>query len=151
MTLETMDEAAVIHYITSAFAGVHVVTDKGNSFFLDDAESKLPFATLVTNDDYDYFSDLGRPMVFRLNIGVSKPTFVALFGAPPSAPGAAGVVSTGHDFTALDQLMPHPVYGHMLWVCVLNPSRATFEVVRPLLAEAYSLAVRRRAKRGPRR
>jgi hypothetical protein len=40
--------------------------------------------------------------------------------------------------------MPHPVYGRMYWVCVLNPSEETFETkVRRLLAEAYDLAVSR--------
>jgi predicted DNA-binding protein (MmcQ/YjbR family) len=38
----------------------------------------------------------------------------------------------------------------MSWVCVLNPSAATFEAVRPLLAEAYELAVSKRAKRAAR-
>jgi len=33
--------------------------------------------------------------------------------------------------TALDQLMPHPVYGRMFWVCVLNPSDVTFQKVQP--------------------
>jgi hypothetical protein len=56
-------------------------------------------------------------------------------------------VGIGHDFTALDQLLPHPVYAPQSWVCVLNPSAATFEAVRPLLAEAYQLAVSRYAKR----
>jgi hypothetical protein len=31
----------------------------------------------------------------------------------------------------------------------MNPSAATFEKVRELLAEAYDLAVRRRARTGP--
>jgi hypothetical protein len=38
----------------------------------------------------------------------------------------------------------------MSWLCVLNPSEATFEEVRPLLAEAYALAVNRRARRAAR-
>jgi hypothetical protein len=38
--------------------------------------------------------------------------------------------------------MPHPVYGRMHWICVLNPSNETFEVkVLPLLTEAYNMAV----------
>ena len=38
--------------------------------------------------------------------------------------------------------MPHPVYGRMYWVCVLNPSDETFATkVQPLLAEAYDMAV----------
>jgi hypothetical protein len=31
----------------------------------------------------------------------------------------------------------------MSWVCVLNPSPATFETIKPLLAEAYQRAVSR--------
>ncbi len=33
----------------------------------------------------------------------------------------------------VDRLLPHPVYGRMHWVCVLNPSAATFESLRPCL------------------
>jgi uncharacterized protein DUF6194 len=44
--------------------------------------------------------------------------------------------------------MPHPVYGRMLWVCVLNPSDETFETkVRQLLAEAYDLTVSKHKRR----
>jgi hypothetical protein len=35
----------------------------------------------------------------------------------------------------------------MFWICVLNPSAATFQTVQPLLAEAYDLAVKKYAKR----
>ncbi len=52
-----------------------------------------------------------------------------------------------HDFTALDVLMPHPVYGRNHWVCVLNPSDATFEKLKPLLAEAHDTAFRRIERR----
>ena len=64
-------------------------------------------------------------------------------------PEAGGVIDTGHDFTALDQLMPHPIYGHLYWVCVLNPGAAAFPTVRTLLAEAYEMAVGKHAKRTP--
>jgi Family of unknown function (DUF6194) len=78
--------------------------------------------------------------------GVSKQTYRSLFGPQPPVPGSAGVVNTGHDFTALDQILPHPVYAPQSWVCVLSPSDATFQAtVRPLLAEAYDLAVSRHA------
>lgn len=37
--------------------------------------------------------------------------------------------------------MPHPVYAPQFFVCILNPSEATFEeMVKPLLAEAYDVA-----------
>jgi len=44
--------------------------------------------------------------------------------------------------------MPHPVYGKMYWVCVLNPSAETFETVKGLLAEAYEAGMRQRPKQG---
>ena len=85
--------------------------------------------------------------MFRLNIGLSRETFQALFGHPPGGQPDPGA---GYDFAALDRLMPHPVYAPQSWVCVLNPSAETFEAVRPLLAEAYERAVRRHQSGGPR-
>jgi hypothetical protein len=135
-----MDEAAVIRYITGTFDGIETETAMGATFFFYGPERMLPLATLVTDNQHDSFSDLDRPSVFRLNIGVSRPTFEALFGSKPAVPTAG----SGYDFTALDRIMPHPVYGNMSWACVLSPGDATFQSeVAPLLAEAYELAVKR--------
>ncbi len=158
-----MNESEMSQYITETFEGVDVVTDSGNSFFFYNPDSnvppdhRFPFVTLVTNDLYDQFSHLNRPSVFRLNIGIGKQTFRSLTGSPSLPSGTNSVANSGenessYDFTALDQIMPHPVYGRMLWVCVLNPSKETFETkVRPLLAEAYHLAVSKRKRRATRR
>jgi Family of unknown function (DUF6194) len=138
-----MDEAAITRYITETFGSVDIVVAMGATFYFHDPgkdlpkDHKFPFATLVTGDEHDQFSNLSRPGVFRLNVGVSKRTFQSLFASPED-----------HDFTALDKVMPHPVYGKMYWVCVLNPSAATFEAVKPLLAEAYETAAGKHAKRG---
>ncbi|MFC3853232.1 DUF6194 family protein [Salinispirillum marinum] len=51
------------------------------------------------------------------------------------------MIDFGHDFTALNELMPHPIYGWMSWVQVLNPSASTFESIRPLIAEAHAKAI----------
>jgi hypothetical protein len=146
-----MDEAAIIHYITGTFDGVETATSSGNTFFFVDPKRMMPFVTLVTNDEYETVSNLDRPGVFRLNIGIRKATFVSLFGDRPPLPGVESDTEHDYDFTALDRLMPHPIYGRMYWVCVLNPSAATFEdVVRPLLAEAYELATGKQARRAAR-
>jgi hypothetical protein len=154
-----MNEDQVSRYITETFEGVDVVTDSGSSFFFYNPDSNVPpdhmfpFVTLVTNDLNDQFSNLNRPSVFRLNIGISKQTFLPLFGDPArlarmESATESGDNPGGYDFTALDQVMPHPVYGRMLWVCVLNPSEETFETkVRPLLAEAYEMAVSKYRRR----
>jgi uncharacterized protein DUF6194 len=136
-----MDEASVREYIIRSFPDIEVVDASGGSFFFTDPAKKFPFATLVTSDEYDQASDLNRPGVWRLNVGVSKQTFGSLFG-PDRAEAGEG----GYDFTALDRIMPHPVYGKMHWVCVLNPSAETFGTVKGLLAEAYEAGKRQRAR-----
>lgn len=144
-----MDIAAIADYLKKTFEDVDIAEDSGSRFFsyTPDPEIQLsgwlPFATLVVSDLYDQVSQLNRPAVFRLNIGVSPATYRGLFGKPPATSGEGGVVDTGHNFTALDQIMPHPVYASMSWVCVLNPSEETFKTVQPLLKEAYEMAVRR--------
>ncbi len=159
-----MDKASITQYISDTFPGVDVVKPEmgsspeiavGDTFFIYDPQRNLegaqqsPFATIVTKDygDFDRASNLNRPEVFRLNIGISTETYRSLFGKQPAAPGDAGHVDTGHDFTTLDQLMPHPVYASQSWVCILNPSETTFQKIRPFLAEAYDLVVRRYNRR----
>ena len=158
-----MNEAEISQYITEICEGVDVVTDSGNSFFFYNPDKnvppdhRFPFVTLVTSDLYDQFSNLNRPSIFRLNIGIGKQTFRSLIGSPSllSERDSAAISSeneSGYDFTALDQVMPHPVYGRMYWVCVLNPSDETFETnLRQLLAEAYDLAVSKYKRQAARR
>lgn len=152
---DPVDQAAVIDYVVNTFAGIEVLrpTDglgAGDTFIyydprrdLDPAR-RLPFATIVTKDygEADNASQLDRPDVFRLNLGVSRDAFRALFGHLPGDDD-----SPEYDFAALDHLMPHPVYGRQFWICVLNPSPDTFERVKPLLADAYATAAARLARR----
>ena len=150
-----MDEAAITEYITSTFPGVDLVVAQGATFFFynpdptEEPDHRFPFVTLVTGDNFDQFSNLNRSSIYRLNIGVGKQTYRALFGAPPARDGAAE--ESGYDFTALDQVLPHPVYARQYWVCVLNPRPATFQAtVQPLLREAYDLAVGKRTRHAAR-
>jgi hypothetical protein len=136
-----MNESSVVDYITNTFPGVETTTNFGYTFFFYRSERKLPFATLASSDnEYEQISNLDRPGVFRLNIGVSKQTFQSLFGT-------AKVDVNSYDFTALDVIMPHPDYARQYFICVLSPSEATFEQIRALLAEAYDIAVRRYSRR----
>ena len=156
-----MDQDTIIQYVTDTFTAVEILrpTDgpgAGDTFFYHDPQHnldptrQLPFATIVTKDyaDFDNTSQLNRPDVFRLNIGVSRDTFRVLFGY---APGEDDTQGTDYDFATLDRLMPHPVYAPQSWMCVLNPSLETFEAVKPLLAEAYSRAATRHAGRQTKR
>jgi hypothetical protein len=148
-----MDQDAIRSFIASEFPDVDVQIAGpddgspelawGDTFFMHhDDEHHFPFATIVTKDygDFDNLSNLNRPDVWRLNIGVSKETFDRLF------PGGQR-----HDFTALNVLMPHPVYGSNHFVCIVNPSDASFDEIRPLLDEAYRIAASRVERRSARR
>lgn len=136
-----MDEQRIADYIVTTFAGVETATTLGYTFFFYGPDRMLPFATMATADNEgDRVSNLDRPGVFRLNIGVSKPTFQSLFGT-----GKIDV--SAYDFTALNTIMPHPDYAAQSWICVLNPSDETFQTLWPWLSEAYERAVRRATKR----
>ena len=141
-----MDQAGIGKYILDKFDGVNVITDSDNSFFFYDPDNKIPFVTIVTNNEYDDLSDLDRESVYRLNIGISKQTYQTLFRTETDD-GVEVPHNEGYDFTTLDKLMPHPVYGRMYWVCVLNPSETTFATVRPLLKEAYEIALKKYERR----
>lgn len=132
-----MDLQAIRRHLSRSFPGTQELEANGDSFFIHDPERDLPperqipWATIVTSDAYDRFSDLDRPGIFRLNAGLSKECFHELFP-----------VAADHDPTALDVLMPHPVYGGQYWACVLNPE-TTWPRTQELLLHAHALAVRK--------
>ncbi len=134
-----MDKSVVVEYITKTLPDVETTYAYGYDMFFYKSDRKLSFATLIDSDyDYDRVSNLDRPGIFRLNMGVSKQTFESLFGKDE-------VNVNDYDFTALDVIMPHPEYAQYHFVCVLSPSEETFGRIRPLLAEAHGIAARRYA------
>jgi hypothetical protein len=123
------DPDEITSWITTTYPDTVVAEAMGATFFSLDDKGWPNFATIVTTDEHDMGnpSDLARPGVFRLNIGVGKATFERL---------TAG--TTDPDFAALDRVLPHPVYAKQRWVAILIPSRRSFdEVVKPLIAEAH--------------
>ncbi len=137
-----MNESAVADYITGTFEGVETQVNLGYTFFFYRSERIVAFATIAsTGNEYETISDLDRPGVYRLNIGVSRETFEALFGP------ANKLDLSKYDFTALDVIMPHPDYARQHFICVLSPGDATFEKVRGYLAEAYDIAAQKFARR----
>lgn len=125
------DPAEITRWITTTYPDTIVAEAMGATFFSLTENSWPNFATIVTTDEHDRGnpSALARDGVFRLNIGLGRASFDRLVG---------GV--SDPDYAALDTLLPHPVYAKQRWVGILNPSRRTFDaVVKPLIAEAYSL------------
>ncbi len=93
-------------YILQNFENVSVVELAGDLFFMDDKNDKHPFATIVTWDNkYD-----GTPK----------------FGGHAIKKGFEAYLNLGIDFTKKIRILPHPTYGAMYWVGVVNPSDETF-------------------------
>ena len=136
-----IDEAFITSYITSTFENVESTVNMGYTFFFYRDDHMHAFATIAsTGNEYEKISNLDRPGVYRLNIGVSRETFRELFGTKK-------IDVSNYDFTALDTIMPHPEYSLQHFLCILSPSETTFERIRPMLAEAYEIAMRRYNKR----
>jgi hypothetical protein len=133
------DAGEITTWITTTFPDTVVATALGATFFSLNEKHWPNFATIVTTDEHDMGtpSNLARPGVFRLNIGVGKDTFERLVG------------SIGEpDHAAMDQFVPHPVYAKQRWLAIVNPGRDTFDqVVKPLITEAHERLARSRRRR----
>ena len=147
-----MTPETVISRALSRYSGAVEVVSWGERSVFHNPGGVLPrgvyFLTVKAHDGpNDQASHLDRDGVFRVNFGVGKQTYERLFGPKPARPSKGGVVETGHDFTVLNRLTPHPVYGWMGWLSVLSPSTETFEEVRSLIDEAHERAVTKFEKR----
>ncbi len=143
------DADAILRHVVERFQGLDVLTTPDAHFVYFDPQRdtphdrRQPFMTLVLTDGYDQVSNLSRPGVFRLSLGVSRETYRSLFGPEPGWNREGGPVATGHDFAALDAITPQPFYAPLSWISVLSPGEATWERVKPWIDEAYGLAVKR--------
>jgi Family of unknown function (DUF6194) len=132
------DPEAITQAILERYPETVVAEALGATFFSLDEKHWPNYATIVTTDEHDEGSpsNLARPGVFRLNIGVGRATFERLVGSMADP-----------DYAAFDRLQPHPVYAKQLWVSILNPSDASFrDVVLPLIAEAHDRLAAARAR-----
>lgn len=123
--------------VLRAYPHTLLVEADGDAFAIHDPDHdyeqrpRQGWATVVTSDHHDTASDLSRPGVYRLNIGLARPRFAEVVD-----------VAAEHDPAALDVVFPHPVYAGHHWVGVLNPDRS-WPFVRRLLDDAHAFAVRK--------
>lgn len=147
-----MTAEEILNYCLENFDGTVLVESWGEKgiFYNPDHVLKRGVYILTVKEkdgDNDKGSDLDREDVYHVNMGIRKKTFTELFGAVPKRPSAGGIVDMNYDFTALDKMLPHPVYAWMAWMCVLNPSEQTFEKLKPFIKEAYEYAKEKFKKR----
>jgi hypothetical protein len=145
----TIDQ--IVQYVQHSFPDVIDDFNWGERALFYNPNRQLPkgiyFLTFKEKDGaHDHASRIGVGE-YRLNAGISKRAFVERFGLVPDRPSAGDVISSDHDFTQSDLIMPHPVYGWMCWIAVKNPSAETLETLKPLLAESYQIATGKFNKR----
>lgn len=150
--MTTLTCTAVIEDLSARFHGTRAISSWGETAIFYNPGAALPrgvyFATVKDRDGTnDKASNLDRDGVFRVNVGLPKPQYQALFGKPPARPSKGEVIAGDWSFTALDTITPHPIYGWMAWISVLNPSLTTYAGMAPLLEAAYDKAAASFARR----
>lgn len=119
----------------------------GDAFFYHAPDGRIPhntqpYGTIVTKDyPDDTACDLDPPDRWRVNIHVDRVTFKELTGEEP------GSTTRTRDYTSTDTVLPHPVYGALSWLCVVNPGERTADTVVRLLRDAHEAARARAARR----
>lgn len=112
----------------------------GDAFFYCAPDGRMPrttqpYGTIVTkNYPDDSASDLDPPGRWRVNVHVGRTTLPELLAGR-------------YDLAAADVVLPHPVYGPLGWICVVNPGERTTGTVVRLLREAHEAARARAARR----
>ncbi|MGQ2904671.1 MAG: DUF6194 family protein [Neoaquamicrobium sediminum] len=127
--------ADIRNFLETALPSVTVDDSTADLFFFTGEERKIPFATIVTRDTpFDSASNLTRGDLFRLNLVTDKETFERLFGIRTSN----ALDDADFDYQALDRLFPHPLYGKMRWISVINPE-TVWENCQELLVKARQI------------
>ena len=134
----------ILATLTLRYDGTTVAAARGERSVFYNPGAILPrgvyFATVKEADgENDRASKLGNGR-FRFNLGLPKPQCEQLFGAPPPRPSKGDVILGTWDFRGTDILTPHPVYGWMGWVSVVNPSNTTFVGLTRLIDAAFAKA-----------
>lgn len=119
----------------------------GDAFFYFAPDGQLPqhvqpYGTIVVkNYPDDTACDLDAPGRWRVNIHVDRATFREFTDEEPRS------LTRPRDYTAADTVLPHPVYGALGWLAVVNPGEKTTDTVVRLLRGAHDAARARFARR----
>lgn len=151
-----MIENVTIDFIVSAllknYAGLKIIEAWGETSFFYNPDNSLKrgiyFCTLKNKDgENDKASHLYRADAFRMNFGLSKKTFTSIFNTIPKRPIKGGVIEGDYNFQTYDILTPHPIYGWMAWVSIINPSETSFNNLKSLIDESYELCIQKHKKK----
>ena len=100
------------------------------------------FLTLKNNDGpNDKSSKLEREGIYRLSFSIPKENYEIDFGETPIRAKKGKTIDLDYDFSELNRLMPHAVYGWINWLMVLSPSDDVFESCQQYIEMSYQKAI----------
>lgn len=143
----------IIKFVMNRYPGLVIDQNWGETALFYNPEKKLKKGVyLLTFKEKDGKNDYSSKLnlkkdLYRLNIGITKKTFKDLFGHMPARPVSGKTVEMNYDFSTIDHIMPHPIYGYMAWICVVAPSKKTLQKLLPLIDEGYRLCVEKYNKK----
>lgn len=146
--MSSIEINVIKEYLLSHFDGLCPKNSWGEtSFFYNPGNSRPSgsyFFTIKEKDgENDKACNLNRQGIYRINFGITEASFLKLFGKKPKRPKQGGIIEGNYDFCQKNTLLPHPVYGWMKWVMIINPSNLQFEKIKPLIEKSYQLAKKR--------
>ena len=116
----------------------------GDTFFYYAPDGEIPqnvqpYGTIITKDYPDEPPAGLAADHARVNIHVDRDTFIRLIGVEPRD------LTADFDYAAVDEFFPHPSYGPLGWVSVIEPD-TTMDAALEFLRNAHD-AVRARVLR----
>ena len=152
--MNALHSSDISKYLLHNFHGITQIEAWGEKSFFYNPDREFSrgtyFCTLKEKDgENDSASKLNRDGIYRLNFGIEKSTFLELFHTIPNRPSKGMCIEGDYDFSKLDSLSPHPIYGWMCWVAILNPSNESFRKIESLLSESYHLVIKKHGKKKP--
>lgn len=147
-----MKSSEILQYCLENLEGTVLVKSWGENGIYYNPDGLLTrgvyILTIKEKDgENDSSSNLNRVGIYRVNLGLPKKTFIRIFGSLPKRPKAGKIVDMDYDFTAINQIIPHPVYSWMGWISCINPTTETFDELKPLIDEAYFFSKEKYEKR----
>lgn len=122
----------VIEAFVEALENVQRDDSSGYIMYFVGDDHLLPFVTIAHSDqEGDNVSQLYRPGVFRVNIGISSETYKMLIGDSSN-----DVI----DYATLNTFLPHPHYSQYNFICILNPINDQLERTKKLIIQSHSIA-----------
>lgn len=140
-----MQPSDVEAYLLERYDGLRVKDAYAERSLFYNPGGRLPsgvyFVTIKRRDGRnDQSSRLDREGVYRVSFPLRPASYARIFGERPPRPAKGETVALAEDFTRLGQLMPHPVYAWMHFVCINSPEEHTWNsAIVPLLDEAYDM------------